>query len=139
MTIPETTPSRTASAATTPDAGRAAALTINVSLLPGEVADRASSAVVVLAGRLDAVEAVQLRQEFGAVLQTGATFLLVDLSDVDFVDSAGLAALIRARREVESAGGAIVLVSPRRSDALRVFRLTQFDEVFRMVEVRGAR
>ncbi len=72
------------------------------------------------------------------MLQAGANLLLVDLSDVEFVDSAGLAALIRARREVESAGGAIVLVSPRRRDALRVFRLTQFDAVFRMVEVRGA-
>ena len=110
-------------------------LTLQVTHLPA--AGPQTSVVVVLAGRLDAVEAVRLRQEFAAALEAGAVLLVVDLADVRFVDSAGLAALVRARRDVEAVGGALILISPTLDEALRVFRLTQFDEVFRMVQVRG--
>ena len=57
---------------------------------------------------------------------------------VGFVDSAGLAALVRARRDARAAGGDVVLVRPADDNALRVFRLTQFDEVFQMVDARGS-
>ncbi len=122
----------------TPAVPGPAACTVDVTMLPANGAASSGTAVVVLTGRLDAVEAVRLRQEFATVLAAGVRLLVVDLADVHFVDSAGLAALVRARREVGSAGGTMVLVSPALPDALRVFRLTQFDEVFRMVPARGA-
>jgi stage II sporulation protein AA (anti-sigma F factor antagonist) len=110
--------------------------TVDVAVLPAD-ADGRGSAVAVLTGRLDAVEAVRLRQQFAAVLEAGVRLLVVDLADVHFVDSAGLAALVRARRDIVGTGGTMVLISPALQDALRVFRLTQFDDVFRMVQVRG--
>src|SRR6478736_1891420 len=58
-----------------------------------------SSAAVVLVGRLDAVEAPAVRAELDRVLRTGANRLVIDLVAVTFVDSAGLAALVRARRD----------------------------------------
>jgi anti-anti-sigma factor len=107
-----------------------------------ENADRSvvgpSSAAVILVGRLDAVEAPAVRAELDRVLRTGCTALVVDLVAVTFIDSAGLAALVRARRDARQQGGDIVLISPSARDALRVFGLTQFDEVFRMVDSRVA-
>ena len=97
-----------------------------------------SSAAVVLVGRLDAVEAPALRAELDRVLRSGASTLVVDLVAVNFIDSAGLAALVRARRDARHLGGDVVLISPADRDALRVFGLTQFDEVFRMVDSRAA-
>jgi stage II sporulation protein AA (anti-sigma F factor antagonist) len=97
-----------------------------------------SSAAVVLVGRLDAVEAPAVRAELDRVLRAGGSRLVVDLVAVTFVDSAGLAALVRARRDARQLGGDIVLISPSDRDALRVFGLTQFDEVFRMVDSRAA-
>ena len=44
-------------------------------------------------GRLDAMRAVDLRQEIDEAIEDGVVRLIVDLSAADFVDSAGLAAL----------------------------------------------
>ena len=96
------------------------------------------SATIVLLGRLDAVEASALRERFAEIFSAGAITVVVDLVGVTFIDSAGLAALVRARRDAQSAGGGLVLIRPADDAALRVFRLTQFDEVFQMVAHRGA-
>ena len=59
---------------------------------------------------------------------------MVDLTEVTFVDSAALAALVRLRRQCATAGLELKFVKPRHADALRIFRLTQFDEVFVMLD-----
>ena len=59
------------------------------------------------------------------MLRSGASTLVVDLVAVTFIDSAGLAALVRARRDARQLGGDIVLISPSNRDALRVFGLTR--------------
>jgi len=112
-------------------AGRAGSLRIDVTIHDG------LSATVVLLGRLDAVEAPALREQFAEVFRAGAVTVVVDLVGVTFIDSAGLAALVRARRDAQSVGGDLVLITPVDPAALRVFRLTQFDEVFQMVAHRG--
>ncbi|HYN73430.1 MAG TPA: STAS domain-containing protein [Nakamurella sp.] len=115
-----------------PAAGRVGSLCIRVTIHEGV------SATIVLLGRLDAVEAPTLRQQFAGIFDAGAVTVVVDLVGVTFIDSAGLAALVRARRDAQSAGGDLVLIRPADEAALRVFRLTQFDEVFQMVASRGA-
>jgi anti-sigma B factor antagonist len=120
------------SAAERPGAGRVGSLCISITIHHGV------SATIVLLGRLDAVEAPALREHFAEVFRAGAITVVVDLVGVSFIDSAGLAALVRARRDAQSAGGDLVLIRPADEAALRVFRLTQFDEVFQMVAHRGA-
>ncbi|WP_157970476.1 STAS domain-containing protein [Nakamurella deserti] len=89
-----------------------------------------NTATAVVAGRLDAVAAPELHEALAGLLADGYPHLTVDLSDVTFVDSAGLAVLVRSRRETRLQDGDVVLVGPRSVDATRVFRLTQFDRVF---------
>ena len=86
---------------------------------------------VQLAGRLDAMEAGQLRQLISSHIEDGQFNLAVDLSDVEFVDSAGLAALVKGMKDARSSGGDLRLVWPNSPDARRVFQLTSFDQVFR--------
>ena len=88
-----------------------------------------------LSGRFDAVEAVEVRRRLADELGT-VDHLVVDLTDVGFVDSAGLAALARARRDRVLRGGSVVLVRPRSDDAMRVFHLTQFDAIFTILDER---
>ncbi|MFJ4037527.1 STAS domain-containing protein [Microbacterium sp. NPDC090007] len=89
-------------------------------------------ALVALVGRLDAVEAPRARRVLEDASVSAASRLTVDLTDVDFVDSAGLAVLARARRDRALVGGSVTLIRPRSDDAMRVFRLTQFDQIFVM-------
>ncbi|TXK17255.1 STAS domain-containing protein [Homoserinibacter sp. GY 40078] len=92
------------------------------------------SAALTLAGRFDAVEAVAVRERLAQPDLTDARHLVIDLRAVAFIDSAGLAALARARRDRTLTGGSVTLVRPASEDAMRVFRLTQFDEIFTMID-----
>jgi anti-sigma B factor antagonist len=91
---------------------------------------RAGRAVITLGTRLDALEAQQLRATVDGLLADGVQELLVDLSVTEFIDSAGLASLIRAMTLLDQRQGRIELVRPKSENAWRVFRLTKFDEVF---------
>ncbi|KZX20367.1 STAS domain-containing protein [Rathayibacter tanaceti] len=89
---------------------------------------------VTLAGRFDVAEAPRVRE---AVLQgpaAAAPHLVIDLNAVTFLDSAGLAVLARARRDRALTGASLVLVRPVAEDALRIFRLTRFEDLFTMVD-----
>lgn len=89
---------------------------------------------ITVTGRLDAVEAAPLRVAVGDHITAGSHRIIVDLSDVVFVDSAGLAALVIGMKRARLEGGDLRLVEPRHPDARRVFALTKFDEVFVMAE-----
>jgi stage II sporulation protein AA (anti-sigma F factor antagonist) len=99
--------------------------------LSSHIDDRAT---VTLVGRFDAVEAAVVREFLGDERLAAVRHLTIDLSDVSFVDSAGLAVLARSRRDLGLAGGSVTLVRPASDDAMRVFRLTQFDEIFTMID-----
>ncbi len=88
--------------------------------------------VVTLTGRLDAFEAKDVRAMLTEHVEAGRCRLVIDLSAVSFVDSAGLAALVQAMKRCRQAGGDVRLVRPGNSDANRVFELTKFDRVFQM-------
>ena len=91
-------------------------------------------ATVELTDRLDALEAAPLRGILDGHIQLGKSRILVDLSNVDFIDSAGLAALVKYMKDARSMGGDLRLVAPTHPDALRVFELTRFDKVFTMYD-----
>ena len=87
---------------------------------------------VELEGRLDALEAAPLRELIAAHLVVGKRRIIVDLSKVEFVDSAGLAALVKGMKDARTHCGDLRIVSPTNPDAMRVFELTRFDKVFAM-------
>lgn len=100
--------------------------------------DRATPdrATVVFTGRFDAVEAMAARTRMAEPDITGARHLVLDLADVTFLDSAGLAVLVRARQDRLRDGRTIALVRPTAEAAMRVLRLTQFDQIFTMLDRR---
>lgn len=93
-----------------------------------------SVATIVVTGRLDSVEAAPLRATMNEFLTKGTTRIVVDLSAVEFVDSAGLAALVIGMKRARLEKGDVRLVSPKHPDAKRVFELTKFDDVFMMAD-----
>lgn len=80
-------------------------------------------------GRLDAESSPQLRQAILDQIDAGANRILVDLTQVDFMDSSGLSALVSGMKSLRSSGGmlAICKANPQVRTALR---LTMLDRVF---------
>ncbi|WP_116112393.1 STAS domain-containing protein [Austwickia chelonae] len=98
-----------------------------------EVATREEDgiAVVSVSGDVDVSNAVRLRDGLDKVLITGQSRLVVDLSDVPFMDSTGLGVLIGRLKVVRARRGSMRLVcaEPR---MLRVLSITGLDTVFPM-------
>jgi len=96
------------------------------------VADHPPNLNIRLAGEIDLGTAPQLKQAVDGHARTGQT-LTIDLRDVTFVDSMGLAALVRAQHRAVARGGRLQLVAPGER-VLAVFRMTRLDRIFRWVE-----
>jgi anti-anti-sigma factor len=81
--------------------------------------------------RLDSQNAGQLKAEFLILAQPDVEKLIVDLSQVSHVDSAGLSALLLAERQQSAHGGDVRLVGV--SDNVKsLLRITQLDRIFPM-------
>lgn len=90
--------------------------------------------IVVPPTRFDAVAAQSLRAEIHELVRSVSPRVVVDLADVEFVDSAGLAALISGMKQARRRGGDLRLVAPRHPDAVRIFDLTCLTDVFAYVD-----
>jgi len=77
-------------------------------------------------GDLDSSTAPLLRQELSR--RRSPRHLIIDLSRVPFIDSAGLGALIGGIRRVREDGGDVALSSPR-GEVMTVLRTTGFDRI----------
>jgi anti-sigma B factor antagonist len=69
--------------------------------------------VVALRGELDLAEAANVTAALGAVAALKLR-IIVDLSGLEFIDAAGVAALSRGREQARNAGGDLLLVGPQR-------------------------
>ena len=82
-----------------------------------------------LDGRFDAFETEIFRQKIDDALDAGQTNLLVDLSQVTFIDSSGLAELVRGMKRSRQAGGDLQLLQPSNPVAV-ILELTGLDKAF---------
>lgn len=85
--------------------------------------------VLAVAGELDVYTAPALRTEIGDRIASGQNRLVVDLTDVEFVDSTGLGILVAGLTASREAGGDLSLVCSRPS-LLKLLKITGLDEVF---------
>ena len=89
------------------------------------------ASVLSVRGEVDVYSAPALSENLTQLLHDGTRAIVVDLSEVAFLDSTGLGALIGGRSATESAGGtmAIVCTSDR---ILKLFTITGLDSVFQI-------
>jgi anti-sigma B factor antagonist len=82
-------------------------------------------------GELDLATAPDLVAEFEFAMEHVSKNLLIDLSQVTFIDSSGLAALVRARLTAEKTGGSLVLTGADQAitELLQLTRLDQFFDI----------
>ncbi len=86
--------------------------------------------VVVLRGELDVEHAARVTAGVPAPPEREREReIIVDLAGLDFIDSSGVAALARARKNARRVGGDVLLAAPGQQ-VIRVLTLTRLIDVF---------
>lgn len=85
--------------------------------------------VIAPQGILDGTKAVDFRSEVNLSVQEKTEIILIDFSDVTFMDSSGLGALVLALKTIRSAGKKMCLCSVNEQIKM-LFELTSMDRVF---------
>jgi anti-sigma B factor antagonist len=98
-----------------------------------QVEDKAIGAVTVVKvydKRLVAKVAVEFKENMLRLINQGNRSLALDLSDVDFVDSSGLGAIVSSLKAIGRDGD--LVVCGLKEPVMQVFSLTRMDKVFRI-------
>ena len=86
-------------------------------------------AVLRIDGDIDAWTAPQLRERVRDLAGSGTVHLIADLRGVGFLDSAGLGALVAARKELRGREGSLMLVAGA-GRIVQVLRITGLGDAF---------
>ncbi len=77
-----------------------------------QVTDHKRASVLAVSGRVDGSTAGDFEAALTELTDAGKNNIILDMSEVDFVSSAGLRVLVNTRKAVNAAGGKIVLAEP---------------------------
>ena len=90
--------------------------------------DGGDQVVVALRGELDVTDAAEVAASLAAVA-AGKRDIILDLAGLEYIDSSGLAALVRARQRALHAGSDLLLAAPQQQ-VLRMLALTRLIDFF---------
>ncbi len=93
------------------------------------------AAVVDLVGGLDLASVARWEAEVGKAASTSKTVVL-DLTGVDFLDSAGVHGLFRMLAGVDARGKQVVVVAPHDGRARRLLEILDLQSLVRLCESR---
>ena len=85
--------------------------------------------VIAVSGEIDVYTAPKLREKLISLVEAGSYQLIVDMEDVEFLDSTGLGVLVGGLKRVRAHDGWIDLVCTQ-GRILRIFRITGLNKVF---------
>jgi len=90
-------------------------------------------ATVALRGELDLSGVDRARQAITEAEDSNAGLLVLDLSELDFIDSTGLEVMLRAARRAHDSGRRLIVTRPSHS-VRRLLALTAIDQTLDVVE-----
>jgi len=91
--------------------------------------------VIATRGEIDLFTAPELKRVLTEAIESGQHRLVIDLSEVTFLDSTALGVLIGAVKRLRSRGGALAIVNTDASIA-KTFQITGLDQIFTIVPSR---
>jgi anti-sigma B factor antagonist len=89
----------------------------------------AGAHLISLRGEIHVTTAPQLAEHLSEAIESGKTAIVLDMSDVEFIDSTGLSVLLNALRLVGQRDGALALVCTNPT-VLRLFQITGLESTF---------
>ena len=88
-------------------------------------------------GDLDAATAADVRERIDQALAAGKRRVIVDPSQITYMETAALAALLDANARLKRFGALLFVVIPSDSRVRLIFSITRLDKVLRVMETRA--
>lgn len=97
--------------------------------------DCPGAAILAVAGRLDNTSAQELETTVLAKLDQGIRNLIMDFSELEYINSAGLRVLVMCYQRLQPGGGQVTICGVRDYIA-EVFDISGYNRIFRMCPSR---
>jgi len=88
--------------------------------------------VITISGSVDSTNASELAEALKAQTDKGEIYLVADLSNMEYISSAGLRALLGSMKEARQKGGDLCLAAVQ-DDVNRVLKLSGFMSIFKIL------
>lgn len=102
-----------------------------------EVQVEGRAVVASVRGRVDTVSAQAFEKELSGALNREETLLVIDLSGLEYISSAGLRVILSAAKTLKARGGDIRLAATQGS-VKKVFQISGFFSLFKHFDTRDA-
>ena len=87
------------------------------------------SVIITITGDIDAYHSAKLKEEMSNYIKTDESSIILDLSNVPYIDSAGLGTLVSILRETRNIKKSLKLIGLR-PNIKRIFEMTRLDKIF---------
>jgi anti-anti-sigma factor len=101
-----------------------------------EVRSEGQAAIVVVRGELDLATSPQLEEKLRKLLETGSEPLVIDLRELEFMDSTGLSIIVKAHQRLSETGRRLSIVRGSQQ-VQRLLDLTGVSERLQLVDTPG--
>ena len=91
------------------------------------------AAVITAIGELDTYTSPRLRQLVIELVESGHIWLIIDLSDIEFMSSTGLGVIVGALKRTHARQGGISLVA-REERVVKIFRITGLSKLIKIFD-----
>ena len=91
--------------------------------------DEGDIKVVVIEGKLNTGASPDVETFINTLIDEGATKILLNLDDLDFISSTGLRVILATGKKLSEMGGKLVLCNPNHTVS-DVFRMSGFNQMF---------
>ena len=113
-----------------PDDARAAAARLLLPMdLDLESTHRGATSILTLRGEVDVYTAPRLRQAIVDLVDAGSPLVVVDMGNVDFLDSTGLGVLVEGLKRARARAGDLAIVATQ-DKILKIFDITGLNKAF---------
>jgi anti-sigma B factor antagonist len=89
--------------------------------------------IIEIGGEIDVYTAPKLRDRISELVADGNYNLVIDMENVDFLDSTGLGVLVGGLKKLRAHDGSMQLICTQER-LLKIFRITQLAKVFAIYE-----
>ncbi|MFG0260423.1 MAG: STAS domain-containing protein [Phycisphaerales bacterium JB041] len=100
--------------------------------LPVRIDSQGGATVLAPQGDIDMSRAPAFREHVRRAIQSGASRVVIDLSEVEYMDSSGLATLVEAMRNAKQAKAELLLCGLHQK-VLAIFEIARLHQFFKIV------